>query len=195
MTLYWYVQNKDEVLDLVADRVLAGVAIPPPECRVAGRRPRGGALRSGRPCCATPTPCRCIVGRGSFGPNGLTLVGLGPARLPRGRIQRRRRGRRLLRRIQLRQRLLRPADRRGEPFDAPRLRYPGLLPDGAQVHRGTAGRPISGPAGRRSRIFSASLDAAIRLRPRMSDRRSGGTPPGGPGCRAAAGERAASPAG
>jgi AcrR family transcriptional regulator len=31
MTLYWYVQNKDEVLDLVADRMLAGIDIPAPE--------------------------------------------------------------------------------------------------------------------------------------------------------------------
>ncbi len=28
MTLYWYVQNKDELLDLVADRVVAEIAIP-----------------------------------------------------------------------------------------------------------------------------------------------------------------------
>ncbi|HEY4752016.1 MAG TPA: TetR family transcriptional regulator, partial [Candidatus Limnocylindrales bacterium] len=30
MTLYWYVRDKDEVLDLVADRLLAGVTPPTP---------------------------------------------------------------------------------------------------------------------------------------------------------------------
>ena len=73
MTLYWYVKNKDEVLDLVADRMLAGIAIPPPDVdwQVAAREVatdvRAAALRH-----AAAVPI--MVGRGSFGPNGLGLT-------------------------------------------------------------------------------------------------------------------------
>ena len=73
MTLYWYVQNKDEVLDLVADRMLAGIETPPlaTPWQVAVREVsiavRAAALRH-----ASAVPI--MVGRGSFGPNGLGLT-------------------------------------------------------------------------------------------------------------------------
>ena len=73
MTLYWYVQNKDEVLDLVADRVLAGIDVPPVETewqlavRQVAIAVRAAALRHAG---AVPV----MVGRGSFGPNGLGLT-------------------------------------------------------------------------------------------------------------------------
>jgi TetR/AcrR family tetracycline transcriptional repressor len=73
MTLYWYVQNKDEVLDLVADRMLAGIEIPAPETdwqvavREVSTAVRAAALRH-----AAAVPV--MVGRGSFGPNGLGLT-------------------------------------------------------------------------------------------------------------------------
>jgi TetR/AcrR family tetracycline transcriptional repressor len=73
MTLYWYVQNKDEVLDLVADRMLADVIFPPPEqdwhvsVREGATAVRAALLRHAR---AVPI----IVGRGSFGPNGLRMI-------------------------------------------------------------------------------------------------------------------------
>jgi TetR/AcrR family transcriptional regulator, tetracycline repressor protein len=73
MTLYWYVQNKDEVLELVADRLLADVTFPPPEIdwRVSVREGcasvRAALLRHAR---AVPI----IVGRGAFGPNGLRMT-------------------------------------------------------------------------------------------------------------------------
>ena len=73
MTLYWYVQNKEEVLDLVADRLLAGLAFPPPgqDWRASVRgglhAVRAALLRHAR---AVPV----LTGRGSFGPNGLRLI-------------------------------------------------------------------------------------------------------------------------
>jgi TetR/AcrR family tetracycline transcriptional repressor len=73
MTLYWYVQNKDEVLDLVSDRLLAQVSFPPPEndwrvsVREGAASVRAAMLRHAR---AVPI----IVGRGSFGPNGLRMT-------------------------------------------------------------------------------------------------------------------------
>ncbi len=73
MTLYWYVQNKDEVLDLVADRLLAGLTFPHAEqdWRVSVREGlhavRAALLRHAR---AVPI----MTGRGSFGPNGLRLM-------------------------------------------------------------------------------------------------------------------------
>jgi AcrR family transcriptional regulator len=73
MTLYWYVDNKDEVLDLVGDRLLAGVApqTPSDDWREAARAlaiaVRAALLRHAR---AVPV----IVSRGSFGPNGLGLL-------------------------------------------------------------------------------------------------------------------------
>jgi TetR/AcrR family transcriptional regulator, tetracycline repressor protein len=73
MTLYWYVQNKDEVLDLVSDRLLLDVAVAAPDTdwREAARQVatsvRAAALRHAN---AVPV----MVGRGSFGPNGLRLT-------------------------------------------------------------------------------------------------------------------------
>ncbi len=73
MTLYWYVKNKDEVLDLVADRLLADVSFPPAEhdwrvsVGVGAASVRAALLRHAR---AVPI----IVGRGSFGPNGLRMT-------------------------------------------------------------------------------------------------------------------------
>lgn len=73
MTLYWYVQNKDEVLELVADRLLADVSFPPPEddwrasVREGCMSVRAALLRHAK---AVPI----IVGRGAFGPNGLRMT-------------------------------------------------------------------------------------------------------------------------
>jgi AcrR family transcriptional regulator len=73
MTLYWYVENKDEVLDLVGDRLLANVAVPPSSddwrqtAMALGSAVRAALLRHPR---AVPV----IVSRGSFGPNGLSLL-------------------------------------------------------------------------------------------------------------------------
>ena len=73
MTLYWYVQNKDEVLDLVADRMLADIPLPPAEMpwqaavRQVAVAVRAALLRHGG---AVPV----MLGRGSFGPNGLRIV-------------------------------------------------------------------------------------------------------------------------
>jgi TetR/AcrR family transcriptional regulator, tetracycline repressor protein len=73
MTLYWYVQNKDEVLDLVSDRMLAGLTFPAPgqDWRVSVREGifavRAALLRHAR---AVPV----FVARGSFGPNGMRLI-------------------------------------------------------------------------------------------------------------------------
>ena len=73
MTLYWYVENKDEVLDLVGDRLLAGVVVPAGSddwhetARSLAIAVRTELLRHAR---AVPV----IVSRGSFGPNGLRLL-------------------------------------------------------------------------------------------------------------------------
>jgi TetR/AcrR family transcriptional regulator, tetracycline repressor protein len=73
MTLYWYVQNKDEVLDLVADRMLADIPLPPADMawqaavRQVAVAVRAALLRHGG---AVPV----MLGRGSFGPNGLRIV-------------------------------------------------------------------------------------------------------------------------
>ncbi len=73
MTLYWYVQNKDEVLDLVADRMLADIPLPPEETpwqmavRQVAAAVRAALLRHAG---AVPV----MLGRGSFGPNGLRIV-------------------------------------------------------------------------------------------------------------------------
>jgi len=73
MTIYWYVQNKDEILDLVSDQLLADVVLPPmdPDWRVSARATckavRGAMLSHAR---ALPV----MVGRGSFGPNGLRMI-------------------------------------------------------------------------------------------------------------------------
>jgi TetR/AcrR family tetracycline transcriptional repressor len=73
MTLYWYVKNKDEVLDLVADRLLASVVIPPLEqdWLVSVRE---GAIAVRSALLSHPRAVPIIVGRGSFGPNGLRLL-------------------------------------------------------------------------------------------------------------------------
>jgi AcrR family transcriptional regulator len=73
MTVYWYVRNKDEILDMVADRSLAGVALgaEPSDWRDAVRAEatavRDALLRHAR---AVPI----AASRGSFGPNGLRLL-------------------------------------------------------------------------------------------------------------------------
>lgn len=73
MTLYWYVQNKDEILDLVADRLLATVTRPTPSedwreaVRQSAATTRAALLLHAR---AVPI----LAWRGSFGPNGLQLT-------------------------------------------------------------------------------------------------------------------------
>jgi TetR/AcrR family tetracycline transcriptional repressor len=73
MTLYWYIQNKDEVLDLVSDRMFAPVSLPGDEtdwrelCRAGAKAVRAAFL-------AHPRAVPIIVGRGSFGPSGLQMV-------------------------------------------------------------------------------------------------------------------------
>jgi AcrR family transcriptional regulator len=73
MTLYWYVDNKEEVLALVGDRLLAGVVVPPvagdwrESAMALGVAVRAALLRHAR---SVPV----IVSRGSFGPNGLALL-------------------------------------------------------------------------------------------------------------------------
>jgi TetR/AcrR family transcriptional regulator, tetracycline repressor protein len=73
MTLYWYVRNKDEILDLVSDRLMAGLGFPPAgqdwrdSVRGGVHAVRAALLRHAR---AVPV----LVGRGSFGPNGLQLI-------------------------------------------------------------------------------------------------------------------------
>jgi TetR/AcrR family tetracycline transcriptional repressor len=73
MTLYWYVRNKGEVLDLVADRALAAVEFPPPsgDWRVDLRQV-ALSLRQALMRHANAVPA--VVGRGVFGPNGLRLA-------------------------------------------------------------------------------------------------------------------------
>ena len=73
MTLYWYVQNKEEVLDLVADRLFAGLSFPAADqdwrlsIREGVHAVRAALLRHAQ---AVPI----MIGRGSFGPNGLRLI-------------------------------------------------------------------------------------------------------------------------
>ena len=73
MTLYWYVRNKDEILELVTDRLLAEVSFPATESdwrisvREGAASVRSALLRHAR---AVPI----IVGRGAFGPNGLRMT-------------------------------------------------------------------------------------------------------------------------
>lgn len=73
MTLYWYIRNKEEVLDLVADRMFAGVQLPPLDAdwRVSTRE-AGVAIR--RLFLAHARAVPIVASRGSFGPNGLRLV-------------------------------------------------------------------------------------------------------------------------
>jgi TetR/AcrR family tetracycline transcriptional repressor len=73
MTLYWYVKNKDEVLDLVADRLLAGVILGSVDSdwRISVRE---GAVAVRSALLAHPRAVPIIVGRGSFGPNGLRML-------------------------------------------------------------------------------------------------------------------------
>jgi TetR/AcrR family tetracycline transcriptional repressor len=73
MTLYWYVKNKGEVLDLVADRALAAVEYPPSggDWRVDLRQV-ALSLRKAMMGHANAVPA--VVGRGAFGPNGLRLA-------------------------------------------------------------------------------------------------------------------------
>jgi TetR/AcrR family tetracycline transcriptional repressor len=73
MTLYWYVKNKDEVLDLVSDRLLAGVSFPPSEqdWRVSARQ---GAIAVRAALLRHANAVQVLVNRGSFGPNGLRML-------------------------------------------------------------------------------------------------------------------------
>jgi AcrR family transcriptional regulator len=76
MTLYWYVQNKDEVLDLVADRMMADVRLPAADAdwrqaiRDVATAVREAMLRHAN---AVPV----MLSRGSLGPNGLGLIDSG----------------------------------------------------------------------------------------------------------------------
>jgi TetR/AcrR family tetracycline transcriptional repressor len=73
MTLYWYIQNKDEVLDLVADRGLAAVQFPPADVEWrAGVRQVAVSMRDALLQHGNAVPV--MVGRGVFGPNGLRLA-------------------------------------------------------------------------------------------------------------------------
>lgn len=73
MTLYWYVQNKDEILDLVSDRLLAGIVFPTAELdwRIAARE---GAIAVRAALLRHPNAVAVMVNRGSFGPNGIELI-------------------------------------------------------------------------------------------------------------------------
>jgi TetR/AcrR family tetracycline transcriptional repressor len=73
MTIYWYVQNKEEILDLVSDRLLADVVLPPldSDWRVTARD-MAAAVRRAMVAHARALPV--MVGRGSFGPNGLRMI-------------------------------------------------------------------------------------------------------------------------
>ncbi len=78
MTLYWYVQNKDEVLDLVADRIVADIRVPAAgedwkqAVRDVATGVRAAFLRHSN---AVPV----MLSRGSLGPNGLALIDSGIA--------------------------------------------------------------------------------------------------------------------
>jgi TetR/AcrR family tetracycline transcriptional repressor len=73
MTLYWYVRDKDEVLDLVADRLLAGVTPPTAAgdwqaaIREIASSVRAALLRH-------PGAAPIVATRGSYGPNGLQVI-------------------------------------------------------------------------------------------------------------------------
>jgi TetR/AcrR family tetracycline transcriptional repressor len=73
MTLYWYVRDKDEVLDLVADRMFEGVTLPAPggdwrqAVRDIANSVRDALLRH-------PGAGPIIASRGSYGPNGLQMI-------------------------------------------------------------------------------------------------------------------------
>ena len=73
MTLYWYVQNKDEILDLVGDRLLAAAAFPSLEqdWQVSVRQ-GAAAVRGALLSHANAVPV--MIGRRSLGPNGLRLT-------------------------------------------------------------------------------------------------------------------------
>jgi TetR/AcrR family tetracycline transcriptional repressor len=73
MTLYWYVQNKDEVLDLIGDRVLAEVPAPSMELdwrdsvRQGAADVRAAFLRHAR-------AVSIVIERGAIGPSSLRLL-------------------------------------------------------------------------------------------------------------------------
>jgi TetR/AcrR family tetracycline transcriptional repressor len=73
MTLYWYVADKNEVLDLIGDRLLAEVPLPDPDVdwRVSVRQGstavRTTFLRHGR-------AVAILVDRGALGPSALRLL-------------------------------------------------------------------------------------------------------------------------
>jgi AcrR family transcriptional regulator len=73
MTLYWYVQNKDEVLDLIGDRILAEVPAPSLDIdwkesvRQGAAAVRAAFLRHAR---AVPI----VVQQGALGPSALRLL-------------------------------------------------------------------------------------------------------------------------
>jgi TetR/AcrR family tetracycline transcriptional repressor len=73
MTLYWYIQNKDEVLDLIGDRILAEV--PAPSLDVDWResvRQGSAAVRAAFLRHARAVPI--VVERGALGPSALRLL-------------------------------------------------------------------------------------------------------------------------
>jgi TetR/AcrR family tetracycline transcriptional repressor len=73
MTVYWYVQNKDEILDLVADRLVAGISISRSQAdwRVSVR---DGAIAVRTALLEHAQAVPILTGRGSFGPNGLRMM-------------------------------------------------------------------------------------------------------------------------
>ena len=73
MTLYWYVRNKDEVLELLADRLLAGTA---PTALAGDWRDAVRGMASGvrQALLRHPRAVPLIASRGSFGPNGIALA-------------------------------------------------------------------------------------------------------------------------
>jgi len=166
MTLYWYVQNKDEVLDLgpigcwPASTSTGGDGVA--ACGSAGgHRRSGGGAPARRSGAVMVVAVRSAKWAGAHGP--------GVEGLSRRRIQRSRRGRRLLRGIQFRYGASALTDSRHRPIEAVGLRSQGLLPDGAPVHRRAAARSIPGSPGGRAADLHGQPRRSICLRDRLPD--------------------------
>jgi TetR/AcrR family transcriptional regulator, tetracycline repressor protein len=73
MTLYWYVRNKDEVLDLVADRIFAGIEVP--DVSIGWREGSAKMAITARAAMLRHRAAMPImISRGSLGPNSLLFM-------------------------------------------------------------------------------------------------------------------------